>query len=343
MRKTSQTVAEKMFNSPPDATIGDLNLDQDFNSFTKDVLDTYGEEMKSNCSLAEKVFGALISVDRQAELTGVSADTSWQSGWCDLLSTCAKKIDDCCKNKGASVQGVYELEGIARQFELLGCAATDPYTYVMDCVPDWYGRVTLLDSYSFLKGFDGGEADQEYTLFVDLQSDTLVGQPNGTYMGVTGGLIGHVEGRFRDHSHQDLNCDGYVDTIFVTAIQKPVHVTWQLVWALTNTPPLPFPIPINGFLMNPNYNDAAALANVKGPVVETDAEPALNAAGDCEPDVKVRISNRSMDFNLVSVNYNSADIKGTATEVSGSYKTNWTTSDGTAYSRQVTWNLHKKP
>ena len=341
-RTASQATAEKIAaNSQlPEAdqvSPGQLDLAGEFNNFYKDNLDQYAEEVKTNCALAAAILPYVLGIERQAQLMDIETQVpSSLLDSCSILPECARKIDECCKTKGASKKALQEILGLSRQAQLLGCPE-DLQQYLGDCYPGWSGTIKYEDVYSNYESFTGGaEADVQYQLTATLIADDLAGQPTGQgYYSVSGTVTGLADGKYRLHTYQPGNCCYcYLDTLHSSAVHTNVNALLQLVWAITNVPPSIQ----NGLLLFPDSTSLATLASIDALLTSTDS----HGDADCNPIYIIMTSHSSDPYGLLSLIYNSTTITGTLNQVTGGYATNWTDTDGTQHSRKVSWDLRRK-
>ncbi len=341
-RAASQEAAAKLAANaqlaPGDQISADQLLSDAFNNFYTENLAQYLTEMQQNCPLAEVVITYLLGHERQAQLLGVANELpSGFENLCNLFSTCAHKIDDCCKSKGASEQAVVELIALARQYELLGCDTADPLQYIQDCLPVWYGTVKYEDTHTYSTGSGNFESDYQYKLSAALFPTNLMSSsPGPGYLGLTGYIKGPANGTYRRHSRTTGSCCYcFADDLRTSALAADVNIFFQLVWSTTNNPPGP---PQNGLLMFPDSDSAAALASVDSLLTHTDS----HGDADCNQVLQISTSHGNDSYPLQTVFYNSPSITGTTNAVVGTYSTNWTADDGSHWTQQISWDLHRK-
>ena len=321
-------------------SVGDMGLQTAAESFYKDYLAQYADELKTNCALVTVVSRYTLGIERQAQLMGL--DSPIPDSFldvCSILPECAQKILECCKTKGASQQALSELLGLTRQAELLGCADALPQDNG-DCYPGWAGTITYQDTRSYYQTIGSGECDNQYQLTATFFAENLIGQPTGQgYYSVGGTVSGPAEGKNREHCYQPGDCCYcYLDTLHTSAVQTNVNANLSLVWAITNVPPSIQ----NGLLLFPDPNSVAVLAAIAPYLTTTDS----HGDADCKPIVKIDTTHDLLhgvdSYPIEIVMYNSPTITGTLNQVTGSYATNWTGTDGTQYSQKVSWDLRRK-
>ena len=335
----------QLLGVPDESSDNDLDLAGTADQFYNDNIAQYNDEMKTNCALASAILPYILGMERQAQLLGV--ETSFSSplqDFCSLLQGCGQKIDDCCKTKGASQAALVEVLGLTRQGQLLGCDVSSLEQALQDCFPGWSGTVTYQDTYSNYQSFSdgGGEADQQYQLTATFTATNLVGQPTGQgYYGITGTINGTAEGKHREHTIQYFQdcCGSYSDNVIQSAVVTNVSALFQLVWSITNTPPGP---PQNGLLLAADASSIAALGSVQSHLTDTESHCAVEN-DSCYKVYSVTSGTGTHSYALFQTFLNSPTITGTLDKVAGTYATNWTSSDGTQYTRKISWDIKRTP